>query len=89
MSARLQHTCAVCPKPIASGFLMCLPHWKLVPHEQQQLVYRTYGRWTRCAEPRLQSGIRLRADYFAARDAAIASAQAALGVPTTTTGESS
>ncbi len=88
MTARLTHTCAVCPKPIASGFLMCLPHWKLVPADQQKLVYRAYGRWTRCAEPRLQSGVRLRAEYFAARDAAIASAQAALEAPITTTGES-
>lgn len=87
MSTRLHHTCAVCPKPIGSGFLMCLPHWKLVPAEQQQLVYRTFGRWTRCAEPRLQAGVRLRSEYFAARDAAIASAQAALEAHTTT-GES-
>lgn len=82
------HTCAVCPAPIQRGYLMCLAHWRLVPHEQQLEVYRTWGRWQRCLKPHLASGRRLQAEYFAARDAAIASAQAALGT-TTTEGESS
>lgn len=74
----MTNVCAVCPKPIRHGYLMCLQHWKLVPAEQQREVYRSLGRWQRCAKPLLASGRELQREYYAARDVAIASAQAAL-----------
>lgn len=77
------HACAVCPKAVAHGKLMCWTHWKLVPHEQQQAVYSTWRRWAR-SDRKGALATSLRQQYFAARDAAIASVQPALG---TTQGE--
>lgn len=79
-----KHHCAVCDRQIANGLLMCLPHWKLVPTDQQQAVYRSWSRYRR-ADGGMGQVLRAQRLYFAARDAAIASAQAALGQPTTTT----
>lgn len=70
------HRCAVCPKPLPRGMLMCLAHWKLVPHVEQQEVYRTWGALQR-SYPRRSSD-----EYFAARDKAIASAKARITPPT-------
>ena len=36
------HTCAVCPKPIAPGLLMCAHHWHQVPRDLQNSVNRTW-----------------------------------------------
>lgn len=87
MSHAERHPCAVCPKPIGTGFLMCWEHWKLVPRDQQQQVYRTWGRYQNVGGVGIAGFARVRNEYFAARDAAIASAQAALGIKPTT-GES-
>lgn len=87
MSLIEKHACAVCDRQIGTGYLMCLPHWTLVPHDQQQAVYRTWSRY-RNADGGLGQVRRAQHLYYAARDAAIASAQAALGQPITTTGAS-
>lgn len=74
------HPCAVCTTPVLKGQLMCLKHWKLVPQPEQRAVYRTWG-----AMARAKSAIRTlerRKDYLAARDAAVASAQAAIAAQT-------
>ena len=41
-AAEIQHTCAVCPKSIARGLLMCGPHWRLVPADVQRRVNRAW-----------------------------------------------
>lgn len=74
---RQTHPCAVCTTQVLRGQLMCLKHWKLVPPEQQRAVYRTWR-----ALSQAKSAIRTlerRKDYLAARDAAVAAAQAAMG----------
>lgn len=83
MATTNKHPCAVCDALIADGLLMCRAHWKLVPHEQQQDVYRSWSRY-RNADGGLGQVQRAMRLYFAARDAAVASAQAALGQSTTT-----
>lgn len=83
MNGSTTHACAVCERQVPAGKLMCLMHWKLVPHEQQRAVYRGWARYQHSSGgmgSRLQA-LRL---YNAARDAAVASAQAALGQSTTT-----
>lgn len=62
------HTCAVtdCKVEIARGFLMCGKHWKLLPHQLQSLVNRTYWGW--------QNGGKLSC-YLKARREAIAAVQ--------------
>ena len=83
MTDQSTHACAVCPKAIAHGKLMCWAHWKLVPTEQQQAVYRTWRRWAG-SDRRGALATSARQQYFVARDAAIASVHTALG---TTQGE--
>ena len=81
MSFRPAHHCAVCPQIIQGYFLMCIPHWRLVPHEQQQAVYRTW-RHSQRVMGRSGYAAAVHAEYFAARDNAIDSAREALGMPT-------
>lgn len=76
--------CAVCPAPIKHGFLMCAKHWRLVPHAEQQEVYRNWGRFQR-SHALGGFGASARSLYFEARDRAIARARALM--TTTTTGE--
>jgi hypothetical protein len=40
----MTHTCHAkrCNKSCAPRYLMCRDHWNMVPHELQQLVYKTY-----------------------------------------------
>ncbi|MCW5666501.1 MAG: hypothetical protein KIT35_21935 [Piscinibacter sp.] len=79
-----RHPCAVCDTLVSTGHLMCARHWRLVPHELQVAVYSTWRSY-RNAEP--VAMLIARRDYYASRDAAIAAAQAAMGLPITTTGE--
>lgn len=62
------HGCAICARPIPRGKLMCWPHWRLVPRNRQQDVYRTWGN--------LLYGVRRQTadaltDYQTAKQAAI------------------
>ena len=68
-----RRVCAVCPKPIGPGFLMCFQHWQLVPADLAKAVYRTLGYYEH-ANGALNIG-RARRDYLAAREAAITSVQ--------------
>ena len=80
------HLCAVCPRAISNGLLMCASHWRLVPHEQQQAVNRTWRYFNGAPGPR--AALAARRDYLAARDAAIDSVAALVNpaTPATTTG---
>ena len=73
-----RHPCAVCERQIIHAFLMCGPHWRLVPPPQQLAVYRTWNALTRLQPTGKRAPKQLFADYLAAKDAAIASARAAL-----------
>lgn len=64
--------CAVCSRTIRTGLLMCAHHWRMVPADQQQRVYRTYARFTRATASDMPAWGKARADYEAARDAAVA-----------------
>lgn len=75
-NSQARHPCAVCNTSIGLGFLMCASHWKLVPHAQQQAVYRTWGRFSRGVD--VKARLAARPEYLAARDAAIEIAQAAI-----------
>lgn len=72
-----RNRCAVCPRPIGLGLLMCGAHWRLVPREQQRATVAAYGRWQRHTGPASDS-LALIVAYRNARDAAVASARAAL-----------
>ena len=72
-----RHRCAVCPRPIQRGVLMCLAHWKLVPLPEQLEVYRSWGVMQR-APWRSGYGRVTRSAYTAARDKAIAIATQAI-----------
>lgn len=87
VKSREGHTCAVCPASIKGGFLMCVKHWRLVPKDEQQRVYRTWGSFQRA---NVRSGYfdRVRREYFEARDLAITSVQARLAPPPITTSNS-
>lgn len=63
--------CAACGKPIGIAFLMCAPHWHLVPRAMQTAVYRTWGnvQRRRGRTPTEQLGV-IKA-YRAASDAAV------------------
>lgn len=65
-------TCAVCSKVIRTGLLMCAHHWRMVPADQQQRVYRAYARFTRASAKDMPAWSKARADYEAARDLAVA-----------------
>jgi hypothetical protein len=81
------HTCAAaCKRAIPAGRLMCATHWRLVPHELQQAVNRTWGAFN--GAPGARAKLDARRAYLAARDAAIDSVQPALSPSSpTTTGE--
>ena len=70
-------TCAVCSKVIRTGLLMCAHHWRLVPNDEQQHVYKTYARLTRASAKDMPAWSKARADYEAARDAAVATVHTA------------
>jgi hypothetical protein len=74
-----RHPCAVCERPIIHAFLMCGQHWRLVPAPQQLAVYRTWGALTAVVPRGRRAAPHVVSDYLAAKDAAIASARAALG----------
>lgn len=40
----ITHSCSVpgCGRQIASKFLMCAPHWRCVPTDLQEKVYKAY-----------------------------------------------
>lgn len=69
-------TCAVCSKVIRTGLLMCAHHWRMVPADQQQLVYKAYARFQRSTVKSLSEFFPARAAYEAARDAAVATVHA-------------
>ena len=66
-----RNTCVACGKPIGIAFLMCAPHWHLVPRAMQTAVYRTWGnvQRRRGRTPTEQLGV-IKA-YGEARDAAV------------------
>ncbi len=76
------HTCAVCPKPIRPGLLMCSRHWHQVPRELQDAVNTTWHAFldAKGAHRRLTA----LKPYRDARDAALASVAEAVE-PTATT----
>lgn len=39
----LKGQCGVCRRPIRGAFLMCAPHWRLVPRDQAVAVVRSWG----------------------------------------------
>jgi hypothetical protein len=65
-------TCAVCSKVIRTGLLMCAHHWRMVPADQQQRVYKSYARFTRASARDMPAWGKARTEYEAARDAAVA-----------------
>lgn len=79
------HPCAVCTRRILKGQLMCLPHWKLVPQEQQRAVLRTWGAFSRAKSA--TRALEHRKDYLTARDAAVATVQAAITQTATNSSE--
>ena len=78
-----RHPCAVCERPIIHAFLMCGPHWRLVPAAEQLTVYRSWNALTKLEPTGRRASKELLAAYLVAKDAAIASARAALGQTTT------
>jgi hypothetical protein len=76
------HTCAVCPRAIQRGLLMCARHWRMVPAAIQADVYRTYKAWGKAP---LAGSLALRREYLKARQAAIDAVKPT--APTPTTGE--
>lgn len=55
---------------------MCAHHWHMVPAVQQQRVYRSYARFTSAKAADIAGWGKARADYEAARDAAVATVHA-------------
>ena len=39
--------CAVCPKRTPMGKLMCNPHWRDVPADLKNKVYRAWSKWNK------------------------------------------
>ena len=78
-----RHPCAVCERPIIHAFLMCGPHWRLVPPEQQLAVYRAWNALTKLEPTGKRASKQLLSDYLVAKDDAIASARAALDASAT------
>ena len=76
-----RHPCALCGRPIIHAFLMCGPHWRLVPPAEQLAVYRSWNALSLFQPTGKKAPPRLFTDYLAAKDAAIASARAALDQP--------
>lgn len=72
------HPCAVCERRVRLHLLMCGDHWRLVPPAEQLAVYRTLGTVQRHAWTHPMGRNRAHRAYETARDAAIASARAAL-----------
>lgn len=71
----MKSTCAVCPKPIWPGHLMCAAHWQRVPKAHSDAVLRIWGAFMRSKST--EQRLVLRSAYEKARDAAIAAVQAA------------
>lgn len=69
------HTCAVCPRPIAQGLLMCAHHWHQVPRDLQDAVNRTWRGFRHAQGP--QRKLTAVKSYRDARDAAVAWVQPA------------
>lgn len=70
-----RYTCAVCPAPIGSAFLMCPSHWRLVPKPLALEVLNAWQQLTRSSPPATRMG---RMDRYAlARQRAIAAVQVA------------
>ena len=65
------NTCAACGKPIGIAFLMCAPHWHLVPRAMQTEVYRTWGAVKRGTVGDASDRVASVQNYRAARDAAV------------------
>lgn len=85
-AARANH-CAVCDRPIGPSFLMCASHWHMVPRELKTAVFRTWGQLQRCPQ-RAHFHHAVKAEYFKARDAAIAAVNTRLeGADTATQGD--
>lgn len=80
-SPHATHRCAVCTRAISDGLLMCATHWRLVPHEQQHAVIRTWRRFNGAPGPR--AALVARRGYLAARDAAIDTVTAVINPATT------
>lgn len=72
-----RHPCAVCPRLLRTGYLMCLEHWQLVPLEEQRQVNRT---WAVSKRTHGRSGYAacVHLEYADARQRAIQSARAAM-----------
>ena len=75
MTTNTKHPCAICPALVRRGYLMCAPHWHLVPRQEKRALYRAYRRMVRA---RGADGLPSVKTYREARDAAIALAQAQL-----------
>lgn len=76
-----RHTCAACGRSIGIAYLMCAPHWALVPRELQTAVYRTWGALQR---KRLRAPNEQLNDlliYRRARDAAVNHARERMSPP--------
>lgn len=72
------HPCAVCDTPVGHDFLMCGPHWKLVPPGEQLALYRAWGALRRLHGTGKRAPRQLLEDFLAAKDAATESARSAL-----------
>lgn len=64
--------CAVCLKKVHAGLLMCATHWRLVPIDLQEDVYRTHAVLQRTSISDRAAWSTSIAGYRAARDAAVA-----------------
>jgi hypothetical protein len=40
-----KRTCAVCERHVSPGYLMCHPHWQMVPLELRNRVWDTWNAW--------------------------------------------
>lgn len=74
-----RHPCAICGRPVIHAFLMCGTHWRLVPGDQQLALYRAWNALTKLLPTGKRAPKEVVENYLAAKDAAIASANAALG----------
>lgn len=62
------HRCAICPRAVRRGYLMCYGHWRRVPQPLQDAVNRTWRNYTDGVE---RNTLSARAAYMQARQAAI------------------
>lgn len=70
-----RYTCAVCPAPIGTSFLMCASHWRLVPKPIADEVVASWGQLNRRSPPATRNGLMNR--YMHARGRAVAAVEAA------------